>query len=259
MGQYYMAINLDKKEYLEPYGGLKLMEHSWCGNNTTNHFTNLIARQWLGDRIIWAGDYTENNLFVEDMPNRQAHSEYGPENIYTYAERCFKNITKNKKLYNSWKDGCKKISLKKECDYFVDFDSRQYLILSGEESDIHYYPHNQRNINCSCYSQETLKKMNEEYILHDSDLKCFTNEELEQMAKDDLIYKVEWKVYAPALLLCCSFGGGGSYHGSNELAGTWNGHHVAAYKNEKEFINALNTRNETISSYTLINPNFKDC
>lgn len=74
MGQYYHPINIDKKQYVysHDYGsGLKLMEHSWVGNNFVNVVENLIAEggAWHGDRIVWAGDYADpdkgrkNNLY----------------------------------------------------------------------------------------------------------------------------------------------------------------------------------------------------
>jgi hypothetical protein len=64
MGQYFKPINIDKKQfaYSHDFGnGLKLMEHSWIGNNFVNFIEALIAEDgaWHGDRIVWAGDYAD--------------------------------------------------------------------------------------------------------------------------------------------------------------------------------------------------------
>lgn len=67
MGQYYKPIVLDKESglpiahlYSHDYGsGLKLMEHSWLGNNFVSTFISLIqpGGQFEGKPIVWAGDY----------------------------------------------------------------------------------------------------------------------------------------------------------------------------------------------------------
>ena len=64
MGQYYKPISIDKKQYVysHEYGnGLKLMEHSWIGNNFVGVVEDLIAEggAWHGDRIVWGGDYAD--------------------------------------------------------------------------------------------------------------------------------------------------------------------------------------------------------
>ena len=64
MGQYYKPINLDKKQYVYSHdfgNGLKLMEHSWVGNQFVGVVEALIAEggAWHGDRIVWSGDYAD--------------------------------------------------------------------------------------------------------------------------------------------------------------------------------------------------------
>ena len=64
MGQYYKPINIDKKQYVYSHdfgNGLKLMEHSYVGNNFVQVVEGLIAEggAWHGDRIVWAGDYAD--------------------------------------------------------------------------------------------------------------------------------------------------------------------------------------------------------
>jgi len=75
MGQYYKPISIDKKQFVYSHeydNGLKLMEHSWIGNNFVGVVEDLIAEggAWYGDRIVWAGDYADeeknrkNNLYT---------------------------------------------------------------------------------------------------------------------------------------------------------------------------------------------------
>lgn len=84
MGQYYKPCNIDKKECLYSHdydNGLKLMEHSYAGNDFVNAVVILLAGEWKNNRIVWAGDYadpepnTENedyeegrNFFQMDYP-----------------------------------------------------------------------------------------------------------------------------------------------------------------------------------------------
>ena len=62
MGQYYKPINIDNKQWLYSHdfdNGLKLMEHSWIGNNFVGAVMNLMLKggEWFKKRIIWSGDY----------------------------------------------------------------------------------------------------------------------------------------------------------------------------------------------------------
>ena len=63
MGQYYVAYNMDKKEWLKPHdfdNGAKLMEHSYLGNNFLGAVVHKLKKDWAGDRVVWVGDYYEN-------------------------------------------------------------------------------------------------------------------------------------------------------------------------------------------------------
>lgn len=65
MGQYYKPMTLAKNKttilkwlYSHDYdNGLKLMEHSWLGNNFVRAFTSLIYRN--PQIVVWGGDYAE--------------------------------------------------------------------------------------------------------------------------------------------------------------------------------------------------------
>jgi hypothetical protein len=62
MGQYYHPVNLDNKQWVSSHdfgAGLKLMEHSWVGNDFVGSVMNLMLKggAWFKKRIVWAGDY----------------------------------------------------------------------------------------------------------------------------------------------------------------------------------------------------------
>jgi len=70
MGQYYKPIVLDDFKKSQPKAfiyshdydnGLKLMEHSWLGNNFVNVVETLLTKgnDWYKKPIVWAGDYAE--------------------------------------------------------------------------------------------------------------------------------------------------------------------------------------------------------
>ncbi len=63
MGQYYHAFNLDKKEYVQPEW-LKLMEHSYIGNESVNSVEMLMIKggRWYKNRVVWGGDYGDMKL-----------------------------------------------------------------------------------------------------------------------------------------------------------------------------------------------------
>src|SRR3954463_16594654 len=82
MGQYFIAVNKTKKEFVRSWdiGGLaKLVE--WCANKTAgilpyllrrssgwgggdaDHTAAKFAGRWAGDEIYLVGDYDESNLY----------------------------------------------------------------------------------------------------------------------------------------------------------------------------------------------------
>jgi len=93
MGQYYKPVSVEKREhvYSHSFGnGLKLMEHSWLGNDFVAVVEDLIAEggSWNGDKIVWAGDYADeeknrkSNLF--DLCKTEIKPE-PTENKYRYV------------------------------------------------------------------------------------------------------------------------------------------------------------------------------
>ena len=71
MGQYYKPICLDNglQEqwiYSHEYGnGLKLMEHSYIGNNFVGMVERLLSNgnMWHMKPLVWAGDYADTDKF----------------------------------------------------------------------------------------------------------------------------------------------------------------------------------------------------
>lgn len=64
MGQYFVYVNLDKKEIVSPGeiddNGLKEMEHSYLSNSCVEAVVKLLATRWKGDRVIHLGDYADS-------------------------------------------------------------------------------------------------------------------------------------------------------------------------------------------------------
>ena len=121
MGQYYSAVNIDKKEYLSPgdYNTFnKLMEHSYVGNEFVDAGVNLLAKEWKGDRIVWAGDYGDEGLFTP----------LGYENnLYRYAVDTFARI-ENADIRST-----------KQYKYICNEDTKMFVNLKGLPKDTDDY------------------------------------------------------------------------------------------------------------------------
>lgn len=102
MGQYYYPTILIKKGkrfyseqfYSHDYGnGLKLTEHSYCGNN----FVETVMAQLFNrpGRLAWLGDYHEKGDFAELNPDSQ---EFEP--IFYRHYKTFKDKDEKGKHYN---------------------------------------------------------------------------------------------------------------------------------------------------------------
>jgi len=82
MGQYYHPINLTRKTYMYSHhydNGLKLMEHSWVGNNFVNTFLvhNLIGHICS---IVWSWDYADSE------PETITDTDKEWQNLYSIIE-----------------------------------------------------------------------------------------------------------------------------------------------------------------------------
>lgn len=80
MGQYFKAVSLDAKEKVSPFGA-KLMEHSWLMNPFMKQVERLLSpgNKWHKTRIVWAGDYMDQGLFIEGERTLYEHSTYLPD------------------------------------------------------------------------------------------------------------------------------------------------------------------------------------
>lgn len=104
MGQYFFPISIDQKEcvYSHDFGnGLKLMEHSYIGNNFVNVVEKLLAKggKWFGNRIVWSGDYADPELDENGKPlTNVVNGETYEQNLYSlYSENTIKpDVTKLK-------------------------------------------------------------------------------------------------------------------------------------------------------------------
>lgn len=120
MGQYYLIVNVDKKEYIHPHNfgnGMKLMEWSWNGNRVIKALSNLMMGDWKGDRVYVVGDYAdlaEYNPYDENwLPTLRVlteelgihdgnHAEYPDErSLFAVAESKFTKLSPDE---TEWKE-----------------------------------------------------------------------------------------------------------------------------------------------------------
>lgn len=105
MGQYYKVINIDKKEYMRPEYGLKLMEWSYNKNSLILNLMKKLANEWKGDRVFVVGDYAVSDDYdksydykklVEIEKELGIYKETDNESysisLYHYADNNFKQI-----------------------------------------------------------------------------------------------------------------------------------------------------------------------
>jgi len=108
MGQYYYPIILDKDGKIvvwmlaHRYGnGLKLMEHSWTANNFVSTFEFALSPEGPHhkSRVVWAGDYADNEPGQEKNLYRMCteYNEIRPEEKET-TNYCFV-VNHSKRLF----------------------------------------------------------------------------------------------------------------------------------------------------------------
>lgn len=77
MGQYYLGVNVDKKEFISPHKydcGAKLLEFGYIdskltGNKFTSALHSLVENEWKGDRVYIVGDYADLNVETDADEN----------------------------------------------------------------------------------------------------------------------------------------------------------------------------------------------
>lgn len=88
MGQYYTAVNMDKRERLYSHcfdSGLKLTESCYVGNDYMEAFNWLLAGPWKGDRVFYCGDYAWDDDRGSAGKLLHALADRDP---YEFAEEC---------------------------------------------------------------------------------------------------------------------------------------------------------------------------
>jgi len=74
MGQYFHIVNPKTKECVKPHdynNGTKLMEFSYVGNYVMNAVTTLLRKQWKNQRIVFSGDYADEDYY--ETCNKNLH------------------------------------------------------------------------------------------------------------------------------------------------------------------------------------------
>lgn len=106
MGQYYKIVNVDKKEFLEPWSfnnGAKLTEWSYDRNPMVLAMMNLLAGDWKGDRVFVVGDYAEDDDvnepcyetlrdLINELGIRDEVVDSYPDSVYKYATRNYEKV-----------------------------------------------------------------------------------------------------------------------------------------------------------------------
>lgn len=117
MGQYYMIVNLDKRQFISPWtfgDGAKLLEFGMsrdgllCGlailladgngrGGGDLHSDHPIVGTWAGDRIVIAGDYADPGKFLPTKTrytdeDGDAHT-FGNTNLYRAARDTYTDIS----------------------------------------------------------------------------------------------------------------------------------------------------------------------
>lgn len=125
MGQYYKPVNLDTNESLYSHdyeNGLKLMEHSYIGNNFVGAVENLLMpnHKWHKSSIVWAGDYADGEL-----------DEKGNTLTEIWKDSNDKEHTRDVNLYDLAKDENtlkpRATNVPKEFKYIVNHTKKQYV------------------------------------------------------------------------------------------------------------------------------------
>lgn len=116
MGQYFIIVNVTKKQYIAPgaFGdGAKLVEFAPASFGTMSALALLLTNgngqglgdhpsespfvgSWAGDKIIVAGDYGEPGRFMTAAQKRAAEKREEHEcnrNLYTTAHASFRDIS----------------------------------------------------------------------------------------------------------------------------------------------------------------------
>jgi len=195
MGQYYEPINIDKMEYLVSHdfdNGLKLMEHSYIGNNFMEVVERLLSPNgaWHRCHLVWAGDYMDDGLFLPEGTTLVADGKEFKPNLFGYVDEKGKNLTG---FSNP--------------DYNEDYNIRR------------------------AKAEKAAKKFSEKLPKAGKILVNWTRGVCLDLDKENPFEVVDGEFYTihPLSLLTCSGNGrgGGDYRGGDENVGTWAGEEIS--------------------------------
>lgn len=111
MGQLYLLLNVDKKQFIDPCFGAKLTEWGYVDNRIADTLWGVLSDEWRGDRVIVCGDYycsdeTDGSPRAEEF--EKITGIYGKKDsdgfditLFGYA---FENFTERKDLADKY--GC---------------------------------------------------------------------------------------------------------------------------------------------------------
>lgn len=217
MGQYYnpsilktnhklaknpVAVSLNSWDF---GNGLKLMEHSWAGNNFVGAFVHLIGENspYFGQPCVWAGDYADS------YRNRLSKPAEKADNIYDLANKVQDKLNKMRGYTGSKTPA--NLNLKYHELFGKDLFYESYYWVTDYKGE----QHRRDFVDCR-NNLDTYK-----YVIN-----LRTKEYIEIPEPSD----TDWIVHPLPLLLADGNGrGGGDYHGSNiEFVGKWAFHPVGA-------------------------------
>ena len=249
MGQYYMIVDVDKKEYISPWTydcGAKLLEWGYIvsdgsANSFVSAFNYLLEHRWKGDRVYVVGDYADidykNNGSEFDVHSMVLGKLFGDGgvggSISVMGETC-DNYEDAKKVIESKRpvdDSIADYQLVLACLYeeFADYELSLYALASEKFTEIDLTEIASdifKSVPCEWDKSRTVvdgKYKAPRYLCNSELEKCYDLHSL----------PVEWElenrgsvsIYPLAILLSMGNGqGGGDYHESYpdfDLSGTW--------------------------------------
>jgi hypothetical protein len=190
MGQYWVAVCLDRNQKVKPhdYGaGAKLMEHSWIHAEFIRSVLGLLMKgnPWYKKQIAWVGDYSDDDPMLTQHCNECINDKKNincPDFVKAIVGEC-------DGTYQQYYRGAKTIKPKAP---------------SIKKLPLHHYMVNHTKM---------------EFV---DTKKCKVEEESKE-------YNMKWIIYPLSLLTATSNGrGGGDYHGkNNDSVGYWLGDKIS--------------------------------
>lgn len=256
MGQYFQPVILadDKKKvinwmYSHAYdNGLKLMEHSYIGNDFVSAFETLIANK--PKNVVWAGDYADG-----ETKTRNTKVTF-PDEIIKFIKENISEISSKIDTLKDDADGAKPslvininynkdlVLHSKELQYIEEIKSVLIKKVNSIVSSVKDYEDYSISVIPGTNIQDNIMTIPVLFYLQNIYHKCKndrqTNPEIKDMSefryivnhdKKEFVDKTKvpdikgekgWKIHPLPLLTCESNGrGGGDFRGADKRIGTW--------------------------------------